>query len=45
MVAKKAAAEGRSVREVVEEMGLLDPEELDEALDVRQMTEPGVPGS
>ncbi|MDE2982100.1 MAG: class II fumarate hydratase [Gemmatimonadota bacterium] len=45
VVAKKAAAEGRSVREVVEEMGLIEPEELDEALDVRQMTEPGVPGS
>ncbi len=45
VVAKKAAAEGRSVREVVEEMGLIDPAELDEALDVRQMTEPGVPGS
>ena len=45
VVAKKAAAEGRSVREVVEEMGLIDPEELDAALDVRQMTEPGVPGS
>jgi len=44
VVAKKAAAEGRSVREVVEEMGLIDPEELDEALDVRQMTEPGIPG-
>lgn len=45
VVAKKAAAEGRSVREVVEEMGLIDQEELDDALDVRQMTEPGVPGS
>ena len=45
VVAKKAAAEGRSVREVVGEMGLIDPDELDEALDVRQMTEPGVPGS
>ena len=45
VVAKKAASEGRSVREVVEEMGLIDPEELDKALDVRQMTEPGVPGS
>ena len=44
VVAKKAAREGRSVREVVEEMGLIDPERLDEALDVRQMTEPGVPG-
>ena len=45
VVAKKAAHEGRSVREVVEEMGLVDSDELDDALDVRQMTEPGVPGS
>ena len=45
IVAKKAANEGRSVREVVEEMGLIDADELDDALDVRQMTEPGVPGS
>ena len=45
IVAKKAAHEGRSVREVVEEMGLIDSDELDDALDVRQMTEPGVPGS
>ena len=44
VVAKKAASEGRSVREVVEEMGLIAPEQLDDALDVRQMTEPGVPG-
>ena len=44
VVAKRAASEGRSVREVVEEMGLIAPERLDEALDVRRMTEPGVPG-
>ena len=44
VVAKKAAAEGRSVREVVEEMGLVDPAQLDDALDVRGMTEPGIPG-
>ncbi|MYB07111.1 MAG: class II fumarate hydratase [Gemmatimonadetes bacterium] len=44
VVAKKAAAEGRSVRDVVEEMGLLAPEQLDDALDVRGMTEPGIPG-
>lgn len=42
-VAKKAAKEGRSVREVVDEMGLLPAEVLDEALDVRSMTEPGLP--
>ena len=40
-VAKKAAAEGRSVREIVVEMGLMEEDELDEALDVRTMTEGG----
>ncbi len=44
VVAKRAAAEGRSVREVVAEMGIIAPERLDDALDVRQMTEPGIPG-
>ena len=44
-VAKEAARDGRSVRDVVEERGLLKPEEIDEALDVRAMTEPGVPGT
>jgi len=43
-VAKKAAREGRSVRDVVLEMGLLDETRLDEALNVRGMTEPGFPG-
>ena len=45
-VAKKAAAEGRSVRDVVVEMGVL-PEgtDLDALLDVRSMTEPGIPGA
>jgi len=43
-VAKKAAQEGRSVREVVLEMGLLGEARLDEALDVREMTRPGFPG-
>jgi fumarate hydratase class II len=44
-IAKEAARDGRSVRDVVEEKGLLKPEEVDEALDVRAMTEPGLPGS
>ena len=44
-VAKEAAKAGRSVRDVVEEKGLLKPEEIDEALDVRGMTEPGLPGT
>ncbi|MGI9625544.1 MAG: class II fumarate hydratase [Longimicrobiales bacterium] len=43
-IAKKAAKEGRSVRDVVEELGLLPAETLDDALDVRDMTEPGLPG-
>jgi fumarate hydratase class II len=44
-VAKEAAREGLSVRDVVERKGLLAPEEIDAALDVRAMTEPGLPGS
>jgi len=43
-VAKRSAAEKKSVRQVVLEMGILDKDTLDEVLDVRHMTEPGVPG-
>jgi len=43
-VAKKSAAEGRSVREVLLEMDLIPEERIDEVLDVRSMTEPGIPG-
>ncbi len=43
-VAKEAAASGRSVREVVKERGLLTEEQLDTILNVRDMTEPGIPG-
>ena len=42
-VAKEAARDGVSVREVVERLGLMSPEKVDEALDVRKMTEPGLP--
>ena len=42
-IAKQAAKEGRSVRDVVGELELLDEDRLDEALDVRDMTEPGLP--
>jgi fumarate hydratase class II len=42
-VAKTAAKEKRSVREIVLREGLLPPEKVDEALDVRAMTEPGLP--
>ena len=41
-VAKKALEENKSVREVVLELGLLDEEQLDRALDLRRMTEGGV---
>jgi fumarate hydratase, class II len=43
-VAKEAAQSGRSVREVVKERGLLNDAQLDTILNVRDMTEPGIPG-
>lgn len=42
-VAKEAAANGESVRAVVKRRGLLDDEQLDRVLNVRDMTEPGIP--
>ena len=44
-VAKKAARERRSVRDVLQDMALLPETELDAILDVRPMTEPGIPGA
>lgn len=41
-VAKKSLAESKSVRDVVQEMGLMTAEELDKALDARKMTEGGI---
>jgi fumarate hydratase class II len=43
VVAKTAAKERMSVRDIVIREGLLPAEEIDEALDVRGMTEPGLP--
>ena len=43
-VAKESASSGRSVREVVKERGLLSDDQLDTVLNVRDMTEPGIPG-
>lgn len=43
-VAKKAASERKSVRAIVLEMDLLSEDELDQYLNVRDMTEPGIPG-
>lgn len=44
-VAKKAASERRSVRDVLEEMNLLPEADINAILDVRPMTEPGIPGA
>ena len=44
-VAKKAAIERRPVHEVVREMNLLPEEEINTLLNVRPMTEPGIPGT
>jgi len=41
-VAKKCLAEGKSVREVVLELGLMEAEDLDKALDAYAMTEGGI---
>ncbi len=43
-LAKEALARGITVRELVAEKGLLKGGDLDEVLDYRKMTEPGVPG-
>ena len=43
VVAKEAAKRGMSVRDIVREKGLLPEDQIDEALDVRAMTEPGLP--
>ena len=41
-IAKDAVASGRSVRELVLEAGLMSEDELDEALDIKGMTEGGL---
>ena len=43
-VAKEAAKNAESVRDVVKRRGLLSDQQLDEVLNVREMTEPGIPG-
>ncbi len=43
-VAKKAASERKPVTQVVREMDLMSEDELENALDIRSMTEPGIPG-
>ena len=41
-IVKEAAATGRSIRELVLESGLMTPDELDAALDLKKMTEGGI---
>jgi fumarate hydratase class II len=43
-IAKQAFSEGKTARQVAQERGVLPDAELDELLDARGMTEPGVPG-
>jgi fumarate hydratase, class II len=43
-VAKESAKNFESVRDVVKRRGLLSDEQLDQVLNVRDMTEPGIPG-
>ncbi len=43
-IAKEAVSSGRTVREVALELNVLDEETLDALLDVRNMTQPGIPG-
>ncbi|HUF49553.1 MAG TPA: class II fumarate hydratase [Longimicrobiales bacterium] len=43
-IAKQAFKEGKTAREVARARGVLPDAELDELLDARAMTEPGIPG-
>jgi len=43
-IAKKAFATGKGVKEIALEMGVLPADELDRALELRPMTEGGIPG-
>jgi fumarate hydratase, class II len=43
-IAKQAFAEGRTAREVARQRQVLPEHELEEVLDARAMTEPGIPG-
>ncbi|MCU0613346.1 MAG: lyase family protein, partial [Candidatus Eisenbacteria bacterium] len=42
-IAYSAHAQGRTIRDVARDMGVLPSEVLDRALDARRMTEPGLP--
>ncbi|MCY4159591.1 MAG: class II fumarate hydratase [Bacteroidetes bacterium] len=44
-IAKEAVASGLTVREVALKMNVLDEKSLDSLLDMRNMTQPGIPGT
>ena len=41
-ISKTAHASGRTIREIVEEQGLIPADQIDAVLDLRKMTEPGI---
>ncbi len=43
-LAEKVLATGKSLREVVLESGILDAKSIEEILDIKAMTKPGIPG-
>jgi aspartate ammonia-lyase len=43
-IAKMAVKSGRSIREIVSDLKLLEPADLDRILSAEAMTEPGIPG-
>ena len=43
-LAKESLDTGRTLREIVLEKGIMDREDLERILDVREMTRPGIPG-
>ena len=43
-ISKQSVKEGVLIRDLVKREGILPPDEIDEVLDLRKMTEIGVPG-
>jgi fumarate hydratase class II len=43
-LAKRAYYEGRTIRDIAHDEGVLPPDQLERVLDPRAMTEPGIPG-
>jgi len=43
-IAKEATAKGKTIRELLIEKNIFSKEEIEKILDIRSMTEPGIPG-